>query len=527
MNSRILSSVLTVVQPVALMFLLSGCLFGENKQYFETDVSGRIPTSVGGIDTNVTPTPSMPTSTPTPTTTPSSSVTPTPTATPIVGATPTPTPSATPVPTATPAPTATATPAPTATPHPTITPSPTPIIVASPTPTPTPRPTATPTPSPTATPSPSPTPVATATPTPVPTATPTPTPVATATPSPTPVATATPSPTPVATATPTPVPTATPTPTPGQGLAPIARNDGPYEIAQNQTLTIAISDLLLNDSDPAGLPLHFYTYQNPTSGTLTLSGNNLVFQPTNNFSGSVTFQYSIANSINLTASATVSIDVRKAATEAIYGQSQSTLYSYDGATGASSAIANFRLSTGGSVSVFDIAIAPSGLMYAVDGSALYYVDASTGIMTKIPTTGLSNFGNINGLTALSDGRLVISGNGIAIYNIATRVLTTLLAPGGYESSGDIIALPDGYLYLSALSSGSDLLIQIDPDTGATRNIGSMGHGGVYGLGYANGTLYGFDSSGLTFSINQTNAHTTNLANTGVSWYGATTNPVLW
>lgn len=252
-----------------------------------------------------------------------------------------------------------------------------------------------------------------------------------------------------------------------------------------------------------------------------------MFQPASNFSGSVTFQYTIANSINLTASATVTINVRKPATQPIYGQSASTLYSYDGSTGASVAIARFKLSNGSSVNVFDIAITPNGLMYAVDGSSLYYVDATTGIMTKIPTTGIGNFGNINGLTALSDGRLVISGDGVALYNIATQVLTTLLPPGGYQSSGDIIALPDGYLYLSAVSNGSDRLIKINPETGATQDMGSLGHGGVYGLGYANSTLYGFDSSGLTFSINPNNAHTVDLVYTGVTWYGATTNPVLW
>ena len=500
MNSRILSSVLKIAQATTLSLLLTGCLFGENKQYFEAE-AGRVPSSAGGINpTSASPTPTMQSPTPAPSSSPSSSVTPTPSPTPFQGgSTPTPTPSAS----ATPAPTV----SPTSTPSPTATP----VSSATPSPTATPIITFTPTPTPHSSPTPSPTPIATVTPTA--------TPVATATPTPAPTATATPVPT--ATATPTPSPTATP------GQAPVAVNDGPYEGAENQSITIAISDLLLNDYDPNGLAIRFNTYQNPSSGTLTLSGTNLIFQPGANFTGAVSFQYQIANSINLTASATVSINVRIAATQAIYGQSASTLYSYNATTGASSPIANFHLSNGTTVSVFDIAIAPSGLMYAVDGSALYYVNATTGVMTLIPTSGISNFGNINGLTALSDGRLVISGDGVAIYDVATHVLSTLLAPGGYESSGDIIALPDGYLYLSVITSGNDHLIKINPTTGSTSDVGNLGHGGVYGLGYANNTLYGFDSSGLTFEINSTNAHTTNLANTGVDWYGATTNPVLW
>jgi len=310
-------------------------------------------------------------------------------------------------------------------------------------------------------------------------------------------------------------------------LNPIARDDGPFETAQNTPVSIAISDLLLNDSDPQNLPIHFDAYQNPSSGSIATSGAQLIYTPPLNFSGSVTFNYRIANSVSLTDTATVTINVRKAATEPMYGHSSSKLYRYDPLNNVSTSIASFRDSNGRSMSVFDIAITPSGLMYAVNGSSLYYVDASTGVMTAIPTDGIAAFGNINGLTSLSDGRLVISGNGVAIYDIATHRLSTLVAPGGYQSSGDIIALPDGYLYMAASSGGSDRLIQIDPNTGATRNIGSLGHSGVYGLGYAYNVFYGFDSGGRVFAIDPSNASTENLANTGISWYGATTNPVLW
>jgi hypothetical protein len=493
---------LRIAQPAILSLTLTGCLFGENKQFFDYSPELRNPASTTGGPSNPDPQPTpdvSPTATPDATATP----TPVPTSTPIFN-----TPTPTPVPTATPTPVPTATP----TPVPSATPSPTPVI----TPTPTPVHTPTPTPSPTATP----TPVPTATPTPSPTATPTPVP--TATPSPTPVVTPTPSPSP--TATPTPVPTATPSPTPAL-LNPVARDDGPFETAQNQPVSIAISDLLLNDYDPQGLAIFFNAYQNPSQGSIATNGNYLVYTPPLNFNGAATFGYRINNSAGLTATATVSINVRKAATEAMYGHSQTKLYRYDPLNNVSTSIASFN---GDTSSAFDIAITPSGLMYAVNGSGLFYVDASNGKTTKIQADGISAFGNINGLTSLSNGKLVISGNGIAIYDIATHKLSTLVAPGGYQSSGDIIALPDGYLYMAASNgSSSDRLIQIDPNTGATRNIGSLGHTGVYGLGYAYNVFYGFDSTGRVFSIDAANASTQNLSNTGITWYGATTNPVLW
>jgi hypothetical protein len=179
------------------------------------------------------------------------------------------------------------------------------------------------------------------------------------------------------------------------------------------------------------------------------------------------------------------------------------------------------------MSVFDIAITPAGLMYAVNGSGLYSVNAASGVMTLIPTDGISNFGDINGLTALSNQTLVIAGNGVAVYDIPTHILTTLVAPGGYQSSGDIIALPDGNLYMSAVTTGTDHLIRINPNTGATTDLGSLGYTEVYGLGYANNIFYGFSADGEIFQINQTNASTSDPVSTGISWYGATTNPVLW
>ena len=494
---------LTALSAVGLA--LSGCEFGNNKQFFENSGSG-------------TSTATLPTGTPTLAATPDPSATPTPTpsATPTASITPTPAPSATPSSSVTPTPTPV---------YGGATPTPTPVVVSTPTPAPTatPRPTATPTPSPTATPAPTATPSPTATPTPSPTATPFPT----ATPTPSPTAT----PRPTSTPTPTPAPTATPTPTstPSSGTPPVAVNDGPFEIAVNQTLTIQTSALLANDYDPHGLPIHYSSFQAASGGTLTLNGGTFTFVPANNFVGTVTFVYTIANSLNLTASATVTIDVRTAATEVMYGQSPSTLYSYDPSSHASTVIANFRLANGSAVSVRDIAITTNGLMYAVDGANLYYVNAATGVLTKLPTQGISTFGNINGLTALSDGDLVISGDGIVIYNIASQTLTTLLAPGGYQSSGDIIALPDGNLYMAASTNGNDHLIRINPTTGATFDLGSLGHEAVYGLGYADGVFYGFASNGQVFNITttSTSVSTSGNVNTGIEWYGATTNPVLW
>ena len=293
------------------------------------------------------------------------------------------------------------------------------------------------------------------------------------------------------------------------------------------SIPILISDLIANDSDPQTLPLHFVNYQSLSSGTLVQSDNTLTYTPALHFIGAVSFTYQIANSHNHSAQATVSINVRSPATQAIYAQSSNRLYSYDATSKTTNLIGTFKYADGSNASVFDIAITPSGLMYGVDGSALYYINSSTSRLSLIPTTGIAEFGNINGLTALSDGRLVIAGNGVAIYKIETQELTTLVSPNQYQTSGDIIALPDGYLYWSVNSGSGNQLLKINPSNGSITVIGTMSYAGVWGLGYANNLLYGFDNTGAIFEINPTTAHTTLQNNSGINWYGATTNPVLW
>jgi len=436
---------------ISFSLSLSGCLFGENKQFFETPASA----SALGI-TNGSPNPSA---------SPVATATPDPSGTPVLD----PTPTATPLPTGTP------------------------IIIVIPTPTP----------GPTATPAPSATPV----------------------PSPTPILVGTPTPTPSPTCTPR--PTATPSPTPTL-VNPVAVTDGPYEMAENTSIAISTATLMSNDYDLNPLPISFVSAQNPSSGSLSVSGGTITYIAGSNYIGSASFSYTITNSAGLTASTTVSINVRAPASAPMYGDSDSNLYIYEPTTHAITSVVGFNLNGRGFNSVLDVAITPNGLMYAVSGSALYYVDASNGAMTLIPTAGIAPFGDINGLTALSDGRLVISGNGIAIYDIPTKTLSTLLAPGRYQSSGDIIALPDGFLYMTATGwSSGDHLIKVNPNTGATVDIGSLGYSEEWGLGYQDGILYGFAGTGKIVTIDPATAHATLQATTGIVWHGATTNPVLW
>ena len=110
-------------------------------------------------------------------------------------------------------------------------------------------------------------------------------------------------------------------------------------------------------------------------------------------------------------------------------------------------------------------------------------------------------------------------------DLRTGALTPLVARGEYSTSGDIIGLPDGMLYWTV--TGGDALVQVDPADGTTRRRGNIGISGIYGLGYAYGELLGFVSSGRVVVIDESSGDTEDNAPLSGSWWGATTNPVLW
>jgi hypothetical protein len=221
-------------------------------------------------------------------------------------------------------------------------------------------------------------------------------------------------------------------------------------------------------------------------------------------------------------SGTVVVPDEEVATEAVYVNTSSSLYSFDPATGAATLIGDFR--EGGRAiegGMTDIAIDLDGVMFGGSFSALYRINASTAECTFVATLD----DEMTGLTFVSDGRLVGAGAGVSFVDTRTGALTPLVGVGEYYTSGDIIGLPDGMLYWTV--TGGDDLIQVDPDSGETRRRGSVGVTGVFGLGYAYGDLLGFTSDGSVIVMSATNGRPSDESSLTGTWWGATTNPVLW
>ncbi|WP_285663045.1 Ig-like domain-containing protein, partial [Phytopseudomonas straminea] len=79
------------------------------------------------------------------------------------------------------------------------------------------------------------------------------------------------------------------------------------------SLTIASSTLLGNDTDPNNDSLSITSVQNATNGTVTLNNGNVVFTPKSGFYGDATFQYTISDGKGGSDTATVTLKVNQAA----------------------------------------------------------------------------------------------------------------------------------------------------------------------------------------------------------------------
>jgi len=133
------------------------------------------------------------------------------------------------------------------------------------------------------------------------------------------------------------------------------------------------------------------------------------------------------------------------APEPMYAATARALYSVNPSSGVATLIGQFN----GSTQIWDIAIDGKGKMFAVDSNSLFAVDPLTAQLTWIMDHGVNP---INALTVLSNGSMVLAGNGVYLIDNVTRSLRTLVPAGTHMSSGDIIALPDRKLYWSARSS---------------------------------------------------------------------------
>ncbi len=89
--------------------------------------------------------------------------------------------------------------------------------------------------------------------------------------------------------------------------APVAASDSATTV-RNTPVSIAV---LANDSDPDGDPLTITMATSPAKGSVAIQAGKIVFTPARNFTGTTGFQYSISDGKGGSASASVTVTVRK------------------------------------------------------------------------------------------------------------------------------------------------------------------------------------------------------------------------
>lgn len=221
------------------------------------------------------------------------------------------------------------------------------------------------------------------------------------------------------------------------------------------------------------------------------------------------------------------------AVEPVYIHTGDTLYSYDPDANTTTLIGQFHDRNGPlDRQMVDIAIDNNGTMYGgtrdPDGeptaNEVFVIDPETAFCTL--RFRFDDF--LNGMTFLPDGRLVIAGEQVSVVEPSNgSVLLEFPAARDYETSGDIVGLPDGKLYWTVRGADTDMVVRIDPASGRITNLGDARLKSIFGLGYAENQLFGFSSTGYVVVINPINGAVLRQERLDGRWYGATTNPVRW
>ena len=211
----------------------------------------------------------------------------------------------------------------------------------------------------------------------------------------------------------------------------------------------------------------------------------------------------------------------------LYANTSGELFEVAPTTGEVTSIGLFEHAGEPVDGMVDIAIDMEGRLYGGTFDALWRIDPETAELDKVCDIDVAMYA----LAFTSDGDLVAgAGTDIQVIDVETCRDRVLVNNSEYETSGDLVGLPDGFLYWSVRGGrdNPDELVRIDPRNGRTTWIGKIGFGKLYGMAYYDGALYGFSSEGNTVRIEPDSGSSRLLGyDDSLSWWGATTNPVVW
>jgi hypothetical protein len=162
------------------------------------------------------------------------------------------------------------------------------------------------------------------------------------------------------------------------------------------------------------------------------------------------------------------------------------------------------------VVMFDIAVNKSGQMYGIDSrSSLYKINKYSASVSFVGSLGRF----ANALTFGPDGKLYAAGgNNLMTVSTSNGRSTSIGTMGSNQSAGDLAFDNNGKLYMTTTSNK---LVKINLASHTMTTVGSLGFNQAYGLGFYNGSMYGFsNSTEQAYKINLSNGH-----GTAVSFFG--------
>jgi len=173
-----------------------------------------------------------------------------------------------------------------------------------------------------------------------------------------------------------------------------------------------------------------------------------------------------------------------------------------------------------------LAMSPGGTLFATDtGGNLYTLNKTTGAATLVGSTGR---GNIEGL--VFDGTTLLGtdfSNPTTIFSINTTNASTtnvVSASTGVVRSMSLIDSND--VFVTSDTPVFQSMETINLTTGTVTNVGHLNDSNVIAAIVYNGVLYGLDSAGNEYTINQSNANLNLVGNAGGHFYlDATLAPV--
>jgi len=211
------------------------------------------------------------------------------------------------------------------------------------------------------------------------------------------------------------------------------------------------------------------------------------------------------------------------AIEEIYVNTGNELYSFVPDTSALTLIGEFKVGQQKIENITDIAINHNGQMFGITIDSLYQIIPRTAEMSFIRSLSKEYMG----LTFLGDNNLIAAGSSLDIISIYNDDVNVIIPEGIFETSGDIVGLPDNLIYWTVRGDNEDQLISVNLSGAIEKWSKVENTSGIYGIGYANDELYGFTKDNTVIIIDPLNANVKDEKELNGSWWGAATNPLLW